>query len=71
VSGARARDHAELVAIHLQHDPEAAYEGWSIVVRDVLGVEICSILVPPATGNQFGKFETVPNVVVLGSTAVS
>jgi hypothetical protein len=64
-TNANARDQAELLAIHLQHDPEAAYVGWSIVVRDVRGTEVCSVPVPAANGNQFGKIEDLSIVVVL------
>jgi hypothetical protein len=46
-SPSEAREYAGVLAIHLQYDPEAKYCGWSVVVRDVLGVEICSVLVPP------------------------
>ena len=46
-SPSEAREYAGVLAIHLQYDPEAKYSGWSVVVRDVLGAEICSVLVPP------------------------
>jgi hypothetical protein len=46
-SPSEAREYAAVLAIHLQYDPEAKYSGWSVVVRDVLGAEICSVLVLP------------------------
>jgi len=46
-SPSEAREYAGVLAIHLQYAPEAKYSGWSVVVRDVLGAEICSVLVPP------------------------
>jgi len=46
-SPSEAREYAAVLAIHLQYHPEANYSGWSVVVRDALGAEICSVLVPP------------------------
>ena len=42
-----AYEHADLIAIHLQYDPDCAYSGWSIVVRDALGAKIYDVPVPP------------------------
>jgi hypothetical protein len=51
-----AREYAELIAIHLQHDPQGAYFAWSIVVRDVKGAELFSVPVPAPEDDQPGVF---------------
>ena len=49
-----AREYAELIAIHLQHDPQGAYFAWSIAVRDVKGAELFSVPVPAPEDDQPG-----------------
>ena len=59
-----AHEYAQLLAIHLQHDPEAIYSGWSIVARDVKGAEIFSVLVPPSENDQSVAFKTASSDVI-------
>jgi hypothetical protein len=59
-SPSQAREYAGVLAIHLQYHPEANYSGWSVVVRDALGAEICSVLVPPKD-DQRVVFKALPS----------
>jgi hypothetical protein len=59
-SPSEAREYAVVLAIHLQYDPEAKYSGWSVVVRDVVGAEICSVLVPPNEDRRI-VFKALPS----------
>jgi hypothetical protein len=59
-SPSEAREYAGVLAIHLQYAPEAKYCGWAVVVRDVLGAEICSVLVPP-NDDQGVVFKALPS----------
>ena len=59
-----AKEHAALLTIHLQHDPEAAYAGWTIVTRNQLGTEIFSMSVPAPTGDERVVFKPLPDAVV-------
>jgi hypothetical protein len=59
-SPSEAREYAGVLAIHLQYAPEAKYSGWSVVVRDVLGAEICSVPVPP-NEDQGVVFKALPS----------
>ena len=59
-SPSEAREYAGVLAIHLQYAPEAKYSGLSVVVRDVLGAEICSVRVPP-NDDQGIVFKALPS----------
>jgi hypothetical protein len=59
-SASEAREYASALAIHLQYDPEVAYTGWSVVVRDGLGAEICSVPVLPNDDRQV-FFKALPS----------
>jgi hypothetical protein len=61
----RAREHAELLAIHLQHDPEAKYDRWFIVARDARGAEIFSVMVPAPADDHRVVFKTLPHALVM------
>jgi hypothetical protein len=59
-SPSEAREYANVLAIHLQYHPEVNYSGWSVVVRDALGAEICSVPVPPKD-DQRVLFKALPS----------
>jgi hypothetical protein len=59
-----AKEHAELLSIHLQCEPAGAYVGWTIVARNELGTEICSMPVPELAENQRIEFKPLPDAVV-------
>ena len=39
--------YAQLLAIHMQYDPDCANSEWRVLVRDAPGVIVHSVLVPP------------------------
>ena len=59
-SPSEAREYAAVLAIHLQYHPKANYSGWSVVARDALGAEICSVPVPPKD-DQSVVFKALPS----------
>src|SRR5258705_11274043 len=42
-----AAQHAQLLAIHLQYDPDCASSDWMVLVRDAPGLVVHSVAVPP------------------------
>ena len=45
--------HAELLAIHLQYDPEYDYSGWNVIVFDALGEKLRSVPVGDCCDTRF------------------
>ncbi len=41
-----AREHAQLLAVHLQCDPAHDYSGWTVIMCDALGVKVHSVQLP-------------------------
>jgi Domain of unknown function (DUF6894) len=46
-SDGEAGQHAQLLAIHMQYDPDCARSEWRVLVRDAPGLVVHSVLVPP------------------------
>ena len=46
-SDGAAGQHAQLLAIHLQYDPDCAHSEWTVLVRDAPGLVVHSVPVPP------------------------
>ena len=46
-SDGEAGQHAQLLAIHMQYDPDRENSDWSVVVRDAPGLVVHSVRVPP------------------------
>jgi hypothetical protein len=42
-----AGQHAHLLAIHMQYDPDCANSDWKVLVRDAPGLVVHSVRVPP------------------------
>jgi uncharacterized protein DUF6894 len=42
-----AGQHAKLLAIHLQYNPDSAYADWTVLVRDAPGQVVYALPVPP------------------------
>ena len=46
-SKTEAGQHAQLLAIHLQYDPDCARNNWTVLVCDAHGLLVHSVAVPP------------------------
>jgi hypothetical protein len=46
-SDGEAGQHAKLLAIHMQYDPDCANFDWKVLVRDAPGLVVRSVPVPP------------------------
>ena len=46
-SDGEAGQHAQLLAIHMQYDPDCESSEWKVVVRDAPGGIVHSVPVPP------------------------
>jgi len=42
-----AGQHAQLLAIHMQYDPDCVHSEWTVLVRDAPGLVVHSVAVPP------------------------
>jgi hypothetical protein len=47
VSDQEAGQHAQLLAIHMQYDPDRESSDWRVIVRDAPGLVVLSVRVPP------------------------
>jgi hypothetical protein len=59
-----AKEHAELLTIHLQHDPDGAYADWTIVARDERGTKLFSMSVKAQTGGERVVFKPLADAAV-------
>jgi hypothetical protein len=59
-----AKEHAELLTIHLQHDPSGAYAEWTIVARNERGTDLFSMSVPVPAGNEHVVFKPLADAIV-------
>jgi hypothetical protein len=59
-----AKEHAELLTFHLQHDPAGAYADWSIVARDERGTKLFAIPVPAPAGEERVVFRPLCDAAV-------
>jgi hypothetical protein len=59
-----AKEHAELLIIHLQHDPTGAYVGWTIVARNERGTKLFFLPVPAPAGDERVVFKPLPDAAV-------
>jgi Domain of unknown function (DUF6894) len=46
-SDGEAGQHAQLLAIHMQYDPDCAASDWKVLVRDAPGTVVQAVPVPP------------------------